>query len=98
MHYVNSLNLNDIESYNLPITYYHFRKCYLRNSFSPAALYNAPSMECVPLGTQKEVMVPEDGSTWPGDTNGQLLQGNRESGWGIDLFVPIIICWYIICA
>ena len=73
MHYFNSQQLHCIESIKLLITYYRFRKCHKRKTFSPEALYDT-----------SEVMVLADVTTielpWPGDVNGQLLQGDKESG------------------
>ena len=41
-------------------------------------------MECVPLGTTKEMMVLADLTTnefpWPGDAIGQPLKDDQESG------------------
>ena len=79
MHYFNSQQLHCLESIKLPITYYRFRKCHKRKTFSPEALYDASAMDCAPLGAEKEVMVLADVTTmelsWPGDAN-----GDKESG------------------
>ena len=84
MHYFNSQQLHCLESIKLPITYYCFRKCHSRKTFSPEELYAASAMDCAPLGVENEVMVLADVTTmelsWPGDVNGQLLQGDKESG------------------
>ena len=52
-------------------------------------------MECVPLGTEKEVMVKADVTTknflLPGDTIGQPVQDDKESGSWINFVLPIPI-------
>ena len=79
----------------LPISFYHLRKCHSRKTFSPEELYDASGMECLPLATEKQVMVLADVTTkdflLPGDTIGQTVQDDKESGSWINFVLSIPI-------
>ena len=64
-------------------------------TFSPEELYGTSGMKCVPLDSEKQVMVLADVTTkdflLPGDTIGQPLQDDKESGSWINFVLPIPI-------